>query len=339
MSRPRLRPIARAVCAIAAGAVIIAAPAGAHAGDKDATWGGTGTVSRARAAYERGVRAHSAGDHAAAARAFAEADALVPEAASLEAALEAAMRADDAVLGAELLERGASRPADEGLRRTMGAARARFAGRTGSIRVDCGEATSCLVAVDGIASDASRLVHVKVGPHAVVVQRGGERIEELVEIAADRITLVPARRDRAVAGRLDLDNVRIEGDLVKPPPAEPRRGGLSPAWFVVAVGATAVAGGFTLFSGLDAVGEHDRFVDAGCAKGAVGPRGPDCDARASAGEDAQLRTNVALGVTAALAVATTAIGVFAVRWHGGTARATVGATGSAAAVGLELHTP
>ena len=38
----------------------------------------------------------------------------------------------------------------------------------------------------------------------------------------------------------------------------------------------------------------------------------------ASGESKQLRTNVMIGVTAALGVATAAIGIFAVEWGGGT---------------------
>src|SRR5687767_8433845 len=89
--------------------------------------------ARAKEAYDRGVRAHAAGDHGGAARAFAEADSLVPAAASLEAAIEAAMRADDAVFGADLLDRLAGRPPEPSLDKTVAAAKKKFANRTGKV--------------------------------------------------------------------------------------------------------------------------------------------------------------------------------------------------------------
>src|SRR5205085_12314981 len=100
-------------------------------------------MARAKEAYDRGVRANAAGDHQAAARAFAEADAIAPATASIEAALESAMRADDEVLGAELLDRAAQRPVDPALARTLDTAKKRFVGRTGKIRVDCALANKC----------------------------------------------------------------------------------------------------------------------------------------------------------------------------------------------------
>jgi hypothetical protein len=250
-------------------------------------------TSRARDAYDRGVHAHATGDFETAAKAFAEADALSPTAASLEAALEDAMKADDVALGAELLDRAAHRAdRDAALTRTIDAAKKRFAGRTGTIRVDC---TECLVAVDGRATATS--VFVATGPHTVVVQRGDDRVERLVEVKPG----VTAR----VAG---------------PPmahaetPSRTEEKGISPIWFFVAAGVTAVAGGVSIWSGIDANHQHDRFVSAGCAPGATGPKSSTCAGRADDGSGATTRSNVLIASTAVFAVATAALGTFVVRW-------------------------
>lgn len=284
----------------------VTAPSVASAGEAE--------LARARDAYDRGVRAEAKREHAAAARAFAEADALAPSVASLEAALESAMRADDAALGAELLARADGRPSDPGLARTLEATRERFDGRTGTIRVDCAPASSCLVAIDGAAHDATMPVHVLVGPHAVVVQRDGARFERLVDVRAGESVRVgdgdggghaagAARSTPAAAGASrDRDGAR---------------GGLSPIWFFVGLGATAVAGTVTVLGSLDASSKHDAFTRDGCAPGATGPRPLDCDARAEAGRSAELRANVALGVTGGLAVLTGVLGAVLVEWSGG----------------------
>ncbi len=259
-------------------------------------------LARARDAYDRGVRAHAAADYGAAARAFAEADALAPTPASLEAALEAAMRADDAVLGVEVLDRAEGRgDVDASLLRTIDAARRRFGGRTGKIRVQCTGSERCLFAVDGRASDGSRPFVAIVGTHSIVIQQGEGRVERLVEVRADAVTVVGMSSGAA------------------PPPETPRsapisRSGLSPTWFFVALGATALVGGATVFSGIDAADQHDAFVTAGCAPGATGPKAATCAARSEDGSSATLRTNLLLGATAVLAVGTAALGVVFVRW-------------------------
>lgn len=335
-----LRPSGTALAgAVLACSALLGAPGAAHARETDP--GATAAapdVDRARAAYDRGVRANAIGDHAGAARAFAAADALAPQTASLEAALESAMKADDALLGAELVDRADGRAPDAGLRKTLEAARRRFAGRTGKIAVACKGEARCLAAVDGAAADARRPIYVAAGPHAVVVQQGEERVERLVEVRPDQlVTVTPAGTTQAAA-RPSSGPSNAAGASSTTTPAE--KNGISPGWFVLGAAVTAIAGGITVASGLDAVNKHDRFVDDGCGSGGTGPRPADCDSRGSSGESAQLRTNVLLGATAVLAVTTVAIGVFAVRWKDGSqARMTVGTSHGTAMAGLELVMP
>lgn len=282
----------------------------------------------AREAYDRGVRAHTAGDHASAARAFAEADDLTPSNASLEAALESAMRADDVVLGAELLVRSESRALDAASKKSVQTARKRFAGRTGRIKVECGAATTCLASIAGVAADAKRPIFVKVGAHTVVVQRDDLRFERLVDVRADAVVVIDAPGEPARGA-----------EAPKPTPAAPSpapAGGLSPIWFWAGAGATVVAGAVTAGFGLHALSTHDRFERDGCNVGASGPRAADCDATGRSGERATTITNVALGTTAVLAVATAAVGIFFVRWGDGSG---VRLTGSVDRVGLELRMP
>lgn len=264
-------------------------------------WAGEAELARARDAYDRGVKAESRGDHASASRAFAEADMLAPSVASLEAALESAMRADDAPLGAELLERAEARVTDAGLAKTLDAARKRFTSRTGKVRVDCGFASTCLVAVDGTARDAARAVHVTVGAHTVMVERDGVRLDRLVDVrAGDVVLLAPEEKG-------------VTPPPVPPvPPKPPAERGISPVWFFVGLGVTAAVGGATIASGLDTSSKNDAFARE-CGSAGSGPVPGDCADRASTGESADTRTNVLLGVTAGLA-ALTGVTAFFVRW-------------------------
>jgi hypothetical protein len=308
-------------------------------------------VDRARAAYDRGVRAHDLGDHGAAARAFAEADALAPKAASLEAALESAMKADDAVLGEELVERADGRAPDAGLRTTLEAARKRFAGRTGKIKIECAGEARCLVAVDGTAGDARKPIFVGAGPHAVVVQRGADRIERLVDVKADTIVVVAMNGETTSAGAgasaggsagasAGAGAGASAGGSAGAGAGTGEAHGISSAWFYLGIGLTAVVGGTTLFSGLDAVSKHNHFASDGCAGGSSGPLPADCSDRSAEGSRAQTRTNVLLAVTAGLAVTTVAVGIFAVRWkNGAEARLTFTPSVAGASGGLQIATP
>ncbi len=273
-------------------------PAIAHAGDE-----------RAREAYDRGVRAHAAGREQEAALAFAEADAIDPSPAALEAALEASMRADDAVLGTELLDRAAGRPADKGVARSVDAAKKRFTGRVGQIRAECNQMAPCMMSIDGAGTDASKAIYVKVGTHDVTVQRGEERVQRLVQVAANRVVVV---------GGADPGPVVQDPVVVGPTPiAASPTPGVSRTYFYIAAGLTVAAGVFTIASGIDTSSKHSDFDDAGCATG-TGRVPLECGTKRNEGENAQTRTNILLGTTLVLAAATAAIGIFAVRWKDGT---------------------
>lgn len=310
--------------ALAVAAIVAVAPA-ARADVPDAT--------RAKEAYDRGVRAHAAGDHRAAARAFAEADGIAPANASLEAALESAMRADDAVLGAELLDRSASRTPDASLAKTIAAARRRFAGRVGKIRVACGASPTCVASVDGVAADAKKPIYVRAGAHSVVVQRE-DRTERLVDVPADGTVDVSPDAVRAP----EPAPAAATAPLPRTAP-EPAHGGISPVFFYVGLGLTTALGAVTVLSGIHTLKVHDRFEHDGCNEGATGPRAPDCGATSDAGKTSTLETNVLLGATAALAIATATTGVLLVKWADGTSvRARGAAAPGAAFAGLELRT-
>ena len=254
-----------------------------------------GESTRAREAYDRGIVAFQRGEFAAAAREFATADAMVPSGVALHAALDAAIRADDPVLGVELLERVARGPADGALETTARDARAKFARRTGRVSLVCGT-SPCRATIDGAAVEGGARVVLRVGPHTAMIESDGRRERRDVDVPPDD-TVVLSPADAAVA---------------TPPPMKPRprvSDGVSPVWVYFGIGATAIVGGLSVASGIDTAKKHSNFVDAGCDRG-----GPGCLTSANDGSSAQTRTNVLLGVTAALGVTTAAIAIFAVRW-------------------------
>src|SRR5438105_8056926 len=108
---------------------------------------------RAREAYDRGTAAYDRGDYATAARELAAADALAPNPVALQAALDAALRADDPVVGMVLLERSTRFTPDGALAEMIRTARARFAHRTAFVHVACGSAP-CVCSIDGATVDA-----------------------------------------------------------------------------------------------------------------------------------------------------------------------------------------
>jgi hypothetical protein len=291
--------------------------------------------ARAREAYDRATRAYDKGDYATAAREYADADAIAPTSASLEAALEAAMRADDPARGQELVARAETRTIDKATENTVAAARARFANRAARVIVECATAATCVVAIDGVAQDARAPVFVKVGAHTIVLQRDEERIERLVDVKAPSLAFPP---------RPEATSSPPPATLSPPPsaPAEPATAaaepthGISPVFFYVGLGLTAAAGTAGVAFAIDTITQHQAYVDHHCTDGTG--VASECASRSNNGKDAQLRTNVAFAVTGGLAVGSAALGLFAVRWQKDEKTA-VALGVSPGGVALELATP
>jgi hypothetical protein len=93
-------------------------------------------------------------------------------------------------------------------------------------------------------------------------------------------------------------------------PRERESSGWSPTVFWVGTGLTAVLGGITVWSGLDTVKNpgEDKVQEA-CRNDQ-----PDCDSLYEDGKKRQDRTNVLLGVTGAVGLATIIIGAAATDW-------------------------
>jgi hypothetical protein len=260
------------------------------------------TSNDARAAYDRGTAAHARGDYRAAASELAEADLLAPNLVALKAALDEALLADDPELGMQLVERARARaPGDAALAPSVHDAEARFAVRTGRVRIDCG-GRPCTASIDGRRVAGAAPSIVLVGPHRVVIE----------------LDAATTTRDLVVAGGREVDVVLPPAAVGRPLPAVPasypavpRERGISPiAWFLTAAGLTAISGAATVVSGVDTANQHSSFLSHGCA----GAGGGDCAELASNGSGAQTRTNVLLGVTGALGATTVVLALF-VPWH------------------------
>ena len=93
---------------------------------------------------------------------------------------------------------------------------------------------------------------------------------------------------------------------------------------VIGAGLTAVAGGLSVWSGLDTKGTHDDFTTQRCAA----QRSTSCDDLASSGKSAETRSNVLFVTTGVLGVATLATALFFVDYGGRTSSASSRATQS-----------
>ena len=285
---------------------------------------GPSTDAQAHSAYERGTAAFKRGDYPTAAREYAAADSLVPNPVALQAAIDAAVLADNPVLGATLLERARASARTDGLVASMTTAERKFAHRTGRLVLAC-PAPPCLGAIDGAATPPGVPAVVRVGSHTVTLEASGTVTTRVVTVGADE-TITVSSPAGLVSGSPPAPAVppapappAVPSPVQPPAPARPLAPvrpapttgeGLSPVWFWVSAGATVLAGGVTIGSGIDTADRHATFTN--CSS--------QCSQLATEGRSAQTRTNVLIGVTAALGAATLATGLL-VRWHGASATA------------------
>jgi hypothetical protein len=264
-------------------------------------------TERARAAYAEGESLSRARRYGEAAAAFAEADALAPNDTALEAALEAALLAEDAPLGMNLVERSqrtptaSQLPAVDKVRRT-------FERRAGLVVIRCmEEQPPCEARVDDQAAARAR-VWLAAGPHRVVMRRDGREATEPVT-ASPGTTIEVAFPAEGMAAPPPVVGPAV--DATPPPVADDSSGGISPWWFAAGCAVTATLGVVTIVHGLAAGSAHDDFDAAnGRADRAT------LEALAADGESLDTRTNVFLALTAVAGAGTAALGIFAVDWSG-----------------------
>jgi hypothetical protein len=279
-----------------------------------------GDKALAKEAYDRGTQAHARGDFRHAAEEFARADALAPSPVALQAALDAAVDADDFVLGAELLERtkrlGSARSAT--LAASIDAATKKLGGRAGHVKVVCPSGARCSATIDGAAFDASKGVWLRTGPHTLAVQVDGTPDTRTVEIrAGEDMEVVAARAPSPAAPTPTAVPAPAPAPAAHPsatPTGADTRAAkpLPPIVFWVGAGVTVVLGGATTYFALTASSKHSKFTDAGC--GAVATS--SCADLKDSGESAQTTANIGFAVTGVAAAATVVIGVLLTDWPG-----------------------
>ena len=279
-----------------------------------------GDKALAKEAYDRGTQAHARGDFRRAAEEFAKADALAPSPIALQAALDAAVDADEFVLGADLLERtkrlGASRPGT--LAASIDAATKKLGGRAGHVKVACPSGARCTATLDGAAFDSAKGTWSRVGPHTLVVQVDGAPDTRTVEVrAGEDMEVVAARATPTPTPTTTPTPAPTATTTAAPtPPARaadaPAAKPLPPLVFWIGAGATVVLGGATTYFALTASSKHKSFTDAGCGTVATS----ECPSLKDSGETAQTRANIGFAVTGVAAAATVVIGVLLTDWAG-----------------------
>lgn len=262
---------------------------------------------RARAAYDRGLEAHKQGDMHKAAEEFALADSLAPSPVALKAALEAAIEADDPVIGAELLERTKREPMPASLGPRIKEAHKRFRGRAGRIRVGCPTGSSCVAKVDGTSVEIDKVAWMPTGQRNVVVTVDGQMQMKAVEVTSDQVAEYTPEKAAAIEKPKAEPSANAE---TKSTPGF-RFKSLPPIYFYVGAGVTLVLAGVTTYFGFDTTSKHGQFVDVGCERAWKSA----CPGLKSDGESAQSRTNVTLALTLVSAAATTVLGTLFTDWQ------------------------
>lgn len=283
------------------GAALVVAASAGHAEE-------AADRARARAAYDRGVAAQARGELSVAARAFAEADAIVPSSAALSAGLEAAESAGDAVIGAELCARAAARVSDQKAPPERAAFCEAARKKTATVVIACTARAPgvCEVTIDEAAATAGKPVFVLPGTHTARARRGAYVWSTSFTVIAGQARSVEAPEEPAASG------AGGGSGAAQGPPETPSKRLISPAWAIAAGVLAGASLGAAIGSGADTKSKHDAFVGAGCPGEIHG----DCSAIAKAGASAQDRTNALVGVTVGLGVAAATLGaitIFATR--------------------------
>lgn len=289
----------------------------------------------AKSAYDRGLVAHKRGDYAKAAQEFAAADEASPSAVALGAAIDAAILADDPVIGSELLARSERGPLEGQLKTVVPKARERFAGRAGRVRLVCPAASRCLGSLDGAPLQRDKATWVKAGQHTVVYQVDDTTQQRLVEVKASEVLDLtppavvappssappppsasatappPPSASVAPAPSASASNRRRSEPVDIPVP----RSGLSPTIFWIGAGATVLLAGGATVAAFHTRSLHTRFEDDQCAQ----PGRPEsCTALGRDGATFQNVTNGLFLVSGVAGVATAVLGIAFTNWGGDT---------------------
>lgn len=310
----------RAALRISLLALVLGAGSAAHA-QEDSSEPTPAQVRVAAEAFDRGREAYKAEDYVEAAEQFEKADNNAPSAAALELAIRARDKAGELDRAATLMALALKRhPDDASLLKIAADLSKRASVTLYELTANCD--APCDLTLGGKlvhgAADTQRLLYIS--PGTTTVRAGwSDNRSDSKQVQAEaggkgEVSFVaptlPATKSMA----------KEPEEMGAPPPvsAEPRDQGAGPAagWsptiFFVGAGLTAVLGGITVWSGIDTV----KHPGAERVKSECGTQGEACPLYQD-GLSKQRRTNVLIGVTAGVGVATALVGILATDWSGG----------------------
>jgi hypothetical protein len=267
-------------------------------------------IRSAASEYDAGRRAFGEKDYEGAATHFENAFHDAANAGAIRGAIRARRKANQLARAATLANIAATRyPKDAATMAVVHEILKESHGKLDRVTLRC--TPDCGVAADGKAISASdgpeAVFYLDPGDHALVVSWSSDRNKSA------NVTAVAGGEDslsfEAPPVPVIVAPVVAEAPAPPPPPASSKP--LPPYVFYGAAGATLVALGVTIWSGVDA---ENNPGAAAVKRDCVG-QGTSC-AEYQQGLSAQLRTNVLIGTTAALGAATGVIGVFFTQWSG-----------------------
>jgi hypothetical protein len=298
--------IATVVCVLALSPV-------AHAQTSDSS-PSVEEIKAAETDFNKGREAYKTGDYGEAAEYFESADGHAPNDRVLELAITAREKAGNGERAATLAQYGLDTyPNSERLRKVAPPLLERAHADFLQINVACDEACNLL--------EGSHLVHGGPSTHRTLFVAPGD-YSIRAAWSDDRALSKPASGAAGASVELSFAAPPIPRKpeaLVTSPSANPAsdQGAvassrtLPPIYFLIGVGATVVLGGVTLWSGIDTV--NNPGADA-VRKACVG-QGDGCPEYKD-GRSKQLRTNILIGATSVVGVATSIVGGFFTNFRG-----------------------
>jgi len=280
-------------------------------------------VRSAAEAFDRGREAYKTEDYLEAAEQFESADANAPSAAALELAIRARDKAGQLDRAATLAALALARhPDDPNIQKIAPPIVERAKAELFELDLKCDEA--CDVTVGGKITPGRRATDrtLFLAPGHYNVRAGW---------SGDRSASKSVDGNKGETGSLEFSAPQVAPAApvvvpVTPPPADKPAdegtqtgsGKLPKAVFWVGVGLTGVLASTTVWSGIDAQNNPgpDRVRDACKTVDSGGNHSAECDSLYNQGLDKQHRTNLLLGVSAGVGIATAVVGAFFTDWSG-----------------------
>jgi len=279
-------------------------------------------VRTAAEAFDRGREAYKTEDYVEAAEQFESADANAPSAAALELAIRARDKAGQLDRAATLAALALARHSDDpNIQKIAPSIVERAKSELFELDLKCDEA--CDVTVAGKIAPGRRATERTIflisGTYAVRAGWSGDRSSsKSVEANKGQTGSLEFRAPEVVVAPPP-----VVAPVVTPPKAveedsQTKPGKLPPTVFWVGASVTAVLAGVSIWSGIDTQNNPgpDRVREACKPLDSNGAHSSECDSLYNQGLDKQHRTNLLLGVTAGLGVATAVVGVFFTDWGG-----------------------